>query len=358
MFLTILYLSCLPATVSGDGAITPSGEGDADTDTDTDADTDDDTGADTDDDTGEACGVAVTTLPLQGSVSAYYRGDVEFRFTKPDATAVIETDIPGSQELSADGLTLYWRLSQPLRPETAYFVALDYCSGRVELPFTTSALGTPISRPDELAGRTYELSLGEARFTQPEGLGSLLDSELDWASLFAHVVRADDELVILGAVARVDDPTTQEYCDVTTEFPGADFDGSPHFEVGGVGEAYVDMAGVGLPIIDPELSGDFAPDLSYFGGGTVSGMIDTRPLDADFFDGEEGAMCRTLAALGVECEVCPDGASFCLPFVADSITAPLVDVIIVPIDGMDCEGCVEGPPPDATAECRQDPDAP
>ncbi len=139
----------------------------------------------------------MTTWPLPGFVSAYYRGDVEFRFTKPDASAVIETDIPGSQEFSRDRLTPYWRLSAPLDPSTT-----------------------------------------------------------------------------------------------------------------------------------------------------------------EFGDGEEGFICRTASALGVVCECCSDGEDFCLPLVADSITAPLVDMSVVAIDGTDCEGCLDGPPPDASAECPIDPDAP
>ena len=362
MFVAMLCLSCLPASVSGDAAITPSGEGDADTDTDadTDADTDGDTGGDTDEDTGDACGVSVTTSPIQGAANAYYRDDVEFRLTEPDASASIETAIPGSQELSADGLTLYWRLSQPLQPETAYFVALNYCSGRVELPFTTSELGNPIQAPDQLAGKTYRLDLGEARFTEPPGIGSLLSSELDGVSIYTGVTDVTAaEITVIGGFDRAGaDTPTQEYCDPTLDFATADFTGSPHFELSAQARVPLTMAGTTVYVEDAKFSGAFASDLSYFGGGVFEGAIDTRPLDAEFGDGEEGFLCRTAAALGVVCIPCADGEAFCLPLVADSITAPLVDVTVVPIDGDNCEGCVEGPPADATDECAIDPDAP
>lgn len=309
----------------------------------------------------EACGVSVTTFPLQGAVNAYYRSDVEFKLTKPDATAQISTDIPGSQEVSADGLTVYWRLSAPLAPTTTYTASLTYCTGTVELGFTTSALGTAIPDTGTLQGRTYLLNLADARITEPPGIGALLSSELDGVSIYTGIIDVTDtEITVIGGLGREGAPTpTQEYCDPTIDFPTADFTGSPHFEISGEGATPITVAGTTVYIEDLRIAGDFASDLSYFGGGVLEGTIDTRPLDVEFGDGEEGFICKTASALGVVCDPCSDGLAFCLSLVADSIDAQVVDGLeLVAIDGNNCMGCVEGPPPDVSDVCEQDPAAP
>lgn len=321
-----------------------------------------DGGKDTADSADEACGVSVTTFPLQGAVSAYYRSDIEFKLTKPDSTAEISTDIPGSQEVSADGLTVYWRLSAPLAPSTTYTASLTYCTGTVELSFTTSALGTAIPDATTLQGRTYLLNLADARITEPPGIGALLSSELDGVAIYTGITDVDataKTITVVGGLGRDGAATpTQEYCDPTIDFPVADFSGSPHFEISGEGATPITVAGTTVYIENLNISGDFAADLSYFGGGVLAGTIDTRPLDFEFGD-EVGFICNTAAALGVVCAPCGDGEPFCLSLVADSIDAQLVaDLELVVIDGNNCEGCVEGPPADATAECIEDPDAP
>ena len=315
---------------------------------------------DTADTADEACGVRVRTFPLQGAVSAYYRSDVEFKLTTPDATAQITTDIPGSQELSADGLTVYWRLSQPLAPSTTYSASLTYCTGTVELSFTTSALGTAIPDASTLQGRTYLLNLADARITEPPGIGALLSSELDGVSIYTGITDVTaTTITVIGGLGREDAATpTQEYCDPTIDFPVADFTASPHFEISGDGATPITVAGTTVYIENLNISGDFASDLSYFGGGVLAGTIDTRPLDFEFGD-EVGFICDTAAALGVVCAPCGDGEPFCLSLVADSIDAQLVaDLELVVIDGNNCVGCVEGPPPDASDICDEDPAAP
>lgn len=90
-----------------------------------------------------ACDVTVTSFPASGAVDAYYRGNIEFRLTGADDTATIETDIPGAQAVSADGLTVYWVPSAALTPGGSYSATLHYCGGDATISFTTSMLGTP-----------------------------------------------------------------------------------------------------------------------------------------------------------------------------------------------------------------------
>ncbi len=310
-------------------------------------------------DTGEAaCGVTVTTFPSVGAIDAYYRSDIEFKLNKADETATIETAIPGALEVSADGLTVYWRLSAALAPSTTYSAILHYCSGDVELTFTTSALGTSIADPEVLVGKTYLLNLKDARVTEPAGIGSLISSELDNVSIYVGITDLDEpQITMIGALGREDVEYTQEYCEPSIDFPVADFSGTPHFEIGGDGATTITVADVEVIIDNLRIAGDFASDLSYFGGGVLEGSIDTRPLDVALMDGEEGQICETASGLGVICVECgPENpGAFCLTLKADSITADAAPLELLQIDGADCAGCLAGPPADTSETCEPDP---
>lgn len=311
-------------------------------------------------DTGEEeCGVTVTTFPTLGSVDAYYRGAIEFKLSKADTTAEIETSIPGTQSTSADGLTVYWTPSAPLEPSTPYSATLHYCGGDIVLEFTTSSLGTSIADDSLLEGRTFNLALADARIVEPPGIGTLLSSELDGVTIYVGVTELTDDskLKMLGALGREGAATpTQEYCDPSIDFPVADFANSPHFVIGGEGSTDISVAGVTVTIDNLEIAGDFASDLSFFGGGTLKGTIDTRPLDIEFGEGEEGFICNTASALGVVCQPCSsDQQPFCLSLVADSLTAEYVAGLeLVEILGNDCEGCDVGVPADSSETCPLD----
>ncbi len=317
-----------------------------------------DTPTDTGDTGEEACGVSVTTFPTDGSFDAYYRGNIEFKLTKPDSTATIETSIPGTQMVSEDGLTVYWVPSAPLDPSTGYSATLHYCSGDAVIEFTTNTLGTSIADDSTLRGRTFSLDLANARVTEPPGISSLLSSELDGVTIYVGVQDYQGTtLTMIGALGREGAATpTQEYCDPSIDFPAADFSETPHFEIGGQGSTDISVAGVTVTIDNLRIAGDFASDLSEFGGGVLSGTIDTRPLDMEFGDGEEGFICNTAGALGVECQACSsDGQPFCLSLVVDSITAANIEGLeLVEIAGNDCEGCDVGVPPDTSETCPLD----
>lgn len=300
-------------------------------------------GDDTDTNTG-GCTVTIDeTIPVDGSVDAYYRGDIEFHLSDADTTASIDTTIPGSMEVLEDGKTIIWRISQPLDCQTFYEATLNYCGGAATIGFQTSDLGCAPS-VDTFQGNTYALNLADARIVDPPGIGSVLTTYLTTQILMGVVSDEGTDLQMLGAVA-LEDSTNQDYCNPTIDFPVADFTDRPFFSIGPQDTTF-EVAGYSIPIQGLNITGTFAPDGSYIGGATLAGTIDTRPLAPLLDDsGDEGAICELAVNFGAECEPCPsDGKSFCLTLYADQIYADQVSGELTEVLGSDCAGCESGPP--------------
>lgn len=281
------------------------------------------------------------TIPADGAVDAYYRGWIEFHLDDPDPTATIETDIPGTQDTNEDGDVIYWIPSEPLAPSTAYTATLHYCGGDPEISFTTSSLGTAVA-PEDLLERTYALDLQGARIVEPDGIGSVLTSQLTQQILVGVQTADATSIQMIGAIgAEGSDPPVQGYCDPTIPFPAADFDGNPFFSIGPE-DTTLSVAGYDIEIGQLEITGTFAPDGSYFGGGTLSGTIDTRPL-APLLDesGDPNAICELAINFGAECQACPsDNEPYCLTLVADQIDAEEVaGLTLKEVAGNECTDC-------------------
>jgi hypothetical protein len=301
----------------------------------------------TTDDTGPSgCEVVVdSTIPASNSMEHSYRDAIEFHLSDADPTAVASSSVAGTSTLSSDNETVYFTPSAPLEPLTSYTVTLDYCGGSVDLSFTTSAYGGDLTT--SIDNNTYALALGDARIVEPDGIGSVLSSYLTQDILVGVVSSSGGSLEMIGAIGVEGvSPPAQDYCDPTIDFPTADFSESPYFTVGPQTTTLA-VAGYSISIEDLAITGTFAPDGSSFGGGTLSGTIDTRPLAPLLDDsGDEGAICDLAVSFGAVCETCPsDGQPYCLTLVADQITAEQVSgVTLVEVAGNDCEGCESGPP--------------
>lgn len=292
----------------------------------------------------DECKVTIkTTTPTADATNAYYRGTIEFELTDADPSATITTDIPGAQSVRGDK-TIVWTPSAPLAPLTAYSATLSYCGGDATINFTTSDLGTSIADAQTLLGRTYNLALGDARIVEPAGIGSLLGQYLTVDILTGVAEVSDTNLTIIGSLGVADsDPPIQDFCNPTIPFPEADFTDAPYFLISGAGtDTHIQVAGYDVVIQDLIISGTFAPDGSYYGGGVLEGTIDTRAFDKLVSDdAEEGAVCGLAPSFGVECQACPGGAGdFCLSILADSIIAEEVSgTSLVEQAGNDCTGC-------------------
>jgi hypothetical protein len=295
----------------------------------------------------DACDVTIdSTVPVANAIDADYRSAIEFHLSDPDSTATVSSAITGTTTTMDDGETVVFTPDAPLSPSTQYTVTLDYCGGSADLTFTTSGLGNPIPDTSALVGKTFALDLADARIVEPAGIGSVLTSYLTQDILVGVSGVTDTEIQMLGAIGVEDaDPPTQDYCDPTIDFPAADFSDQPFFQIGPQTTTLA-VAGYSIEIGNLEITGTIAADGSYFGGGTLSGTIDTRPLAPLLDDsGDPGAICDLAVNFGAACEACPsDGEPYCLTLVADQIVAMGVDGTLVPVIGNDCEGCESGPP--------------
>lgn len=288
------------------------------------------------------CDVTVTTYPASGAADHYYMDPIEFYLSDVDASATVSSDITGTTSVSTDGKTVTFTPDAPLSPSTAYSVTLDYCGGAAELSFTTSALGTEIADPNTLVGKTYNVNLADANIVSPAGVGSILGSVLTTPILIG-VISAGSSLEMIGAIG-VEGGTTQDYCTPSIDFPTASFT-NPSFAVGPQ-DTTIDVAGASIPIGQLEVTGTFASDASFFGGGTLSGSLDARDIAAALPDlGYDAAgLCDLLVSFGAACVGCDDGETLCLDIVANRITADAVAGSLVEVTGSDCPGCDVGEP--------------
>ena len=285
-------------------------------------------------DTGpQGCGVTIyESVPATDATNHYYRASVEFHLTGADESAVASlTDasgaaVAGASTLSEDATVVYFEPEAALSPSSAYTAGLTYCAGDANVAFSTSSLGEDVDAGVDLVGHTYALDLGEARFVRPEGVGVLLQQYVT-QELLAGVTSVSDTIAMLGAIAvEESDPIAQDYCTETFDFPDADFAEAPFFELGPSTTALT-IAGFSVNIGDMLVSGTFAADGSYFGGGVLSGEIDGREVSEAFDEIEDAeALCALAASVGASCEACTaDGEIACLQIEVDQITATAVE---------------------------------
>ena len=316
--------------------------------------------------TAEPCGVEISnTAPAAGNSNFYYRGDIRVTLTDADPTAEISIDgVTGTSTRAEDNKSLSFTPDAPLDPSTSYTFAVDYCGGNASVDFTTSSLGTAIPDPSSLTGAVFALDLqaDDVEIVIPAGVGSVLESYLEIA-LLLEVESADSStLQMFGALGQDEDGEKQEFCDPTLPFPDADFSGAPYFQLGPQ-TTTISAAGYDVEIRDLFISGTFASDGSYWGGGVLQGSVDTRPLvplledcDPDGStpetedDCEEGAICELVEGFGVACEDCGDGSEFCLEIKAIGLGGDSVDTDLEEVALADCHDQCE----QVSDECPQD----
>lgn len=283
--------------------------------------------------------------PADSSTTHYYLDPVEVTLSVADASTTISiadaagAAVSGSTSFSADGLTAIFTPTDGFAPSTTYNVNISVCDGASNSSastFTTSALGAPVTV--DLSGTTYVVNLGEARFVQPAGVADLLLGSLENNILVGVKSATDTSIEMIGAID-ADGSGVQDYCTPSIPFPSAAFS-NPSFQVGPA-DTTLDVAGVSITINGLSISGAFAADGSYFGGGRLEGQLDARvlaPLLGDLLgvtDPDE--VCGLLIGFGVTCGTCSsDGAAYCADVLADQITATAQGAALVCIDEQDC----------------------
>jgi hypothetical protein len=253
--------------------------------------------------------------------------------------------VSGTSSLNDDGDYVTFTPDAPLSPSTSYTATISTCNGEqtATISFTTSSLGTAMT--EDPTGRTYVVDLAGGRFVKPAGVGDLIGGLLE-NSILIGIVSAGAELEIRGAISS-DTSTEQDTCTPTLDnFPNADFSDTPYFEIP-EGDVEISVAGFTIQINSMSISGTFASDASYFGGGTVSGEIDARDLGpllkGQVDDTSPDYLCSLLAGFGVSCIPCAsDSQPYCASLKVVDLVADEQDGELVPVEQENChETCAD-----------------
>lgn len=279
--------------------------------------------------------------PESGTTEVYYRAPLEVAFDE-DASALSPTftlaDAAGTEVGTAvtfddTGFKATVEITEGLEALTEYTLTVDICQSTSAMAFTTSAYGGSLSvDASTLAGATYNFSLGDANYTQPEGLGPLLASFLD-APLLIGVDTVEGSIVnILGTQGMdsgsgtVPDPDFDIWDFGPATLDGAYFASSPT-DI----ELQYDCATI--PIYDFALDGTFAADGTSIGGGHAVGLGDSRDMGCLLGAGSDpAAICNYAATFGFACDECPDGNPWCLTIEAWFEPAPLLPDVSLEAD--------------------------
>ncbi|MBX2797514.1 MAG: hypothetical protein KTR31_07600 [Myxococcales bacterium] len=285
--------------------------------------------------TGDCMDVLVSTVPADGSTEVYWQ-ERPMVFTGTDRVdrydawlLDAESNLVATERAWSEtdlGFEMSW--GGVLAPSTDYTLVVQDCVQTHEIRFTTSELGTALDPgPESLVGNTYVLDLRGAEWVEPPNLAPLVTIYLTDPILLGVKLATDTQLELIGGPGRTDPlgVVTQDRSAPTWDFPVVSFDGQPFFETG-VDEIALQTVVNGdvadIPVRDFLFQGTFAADGSAIGGGTLSGLADTREL-SEAINGDQAFLCNTAAGLGVECGPCTDGELFCLDLVVRDIAGTL-----------------------------------
>jgi hypothetical protein len=283
----------------------------------------------------ENCEALVVTTEPEADVSDWYWRSPPTVFVgkaNPDAyRARLETadGTPVATNLTwADnGLSFELVLPVGLEPNTAYVLDVTDCRETQRIPFSTSSLGTPLEGGVEgLIGNTYVIDLTAATWIEPGGFGAILALYFTTPVLIG-VEYADAAVIdLMGAQGWETDEgdILQNTQQPSFDFPAANFSAAPFFEAD-ADALVIEFDSVAVPITDFALTGTLSADATVLGGGTITGLGDTRNMGTLLDKPDEpGAICDLAATLGAVCEPCPDGESYCMFMRATNVTGNLV----------------------------------
>jgi len=303
----------------------------------------------------EGCTIEVSAeYPAVNAVDMYYQGNLVVELSDDDETATLSlVDSAGAEvagETTVDGDVLTFDPAEFLTPSTSYTLNVSTCGGEnvVEIPFTTSALGTELTDGEQaIVGQTYSLDISSGTFLEPAGVGDLIGSLLENNILIGIESVEDGQMNIRGAISVAGTPD-QDFCTATLEsFPSADFSAAPYFEIPS-GDVELSVAGFTATIFNLSVRGTYAADASYFGGGYLEGELDARQIypllgDAGFEADGPQEVCDLLLGFGVSCVPCgSDNEAFCVRLVVDRLKAEATGAELGLVCESDChESCAE-----------------
>jgi hypothetical protein len=286
------------------------------------------------DDTG-ACADLVTAVDAEGAADWYWRAGPRVttsseRHEAYDARLIDPIGVEAGSTLAWDGLGFSVVPEEPLAPLTAYTLEVTDCLGAHTYGFSTSDLGLPLQEgPSALVNRTFAVDLRDATWVEPAGFGALLSLYFDTPILLGVEWADSRTLDLLGAQGFYSGSDIYQSSDPTWDYPLASFEGQPYFEAAS-DQVDIDISGAATSIYGFELEGTFAADGERFGGGTVSGLGDTRYLGPLINLGDDpNAICGVAADMGATCVDCPDGQPYCLFLAAEDVVGVRVPGLVL-----------------------------
>ena len=293
-----------------------------------------------------------------GQSDFYFRDDIAFEIS--DSRDFVDINVHDENGTAVSGTTwvdtmmhtegwsrIVFTPEAPLAPSTTHTATLTYCGGSPSVNFSTSALGTPMERPEEVDGRTFEIDLADASITKPSQVAQALLTLVDHSLLLqVDHVGSDGLRMSMGAADKMtgDQDTCLPTLNMAVE---GDFTGPPTFAVGPVDVSF-DLAGYTVTLFDAGAEATFGSDGSYFAGGRLSGTLDARDVvealkGRDVLPVEDAsAVCETITRVGLSCNPCSDGEVLCLDVEVESVQGALTDTWVEPVDDFDCHaGCVD-----------------
>ncbi len=287
-----------------------------------------------------------------GATDFYFLDDVVFvldgawdeasiSLEESDGTEVAGTTRIGTMRGEPSLRRLRFVPDAPLSPRTEYFATLRICDEPAEVSFWTSELGTPLSDPSSLVGRTFAIDLSMSKVIEPGPVVQVMFSLVD-NDLFLEVedVATSDLNVSIAPTNRM--TGSQDTCLPSASFEGRDnFVDLSTFSVGPVDMEF-SLAGYPMTLLNARSQSTFSPDGSYFDGGLISGTIDARDvIEVLASEGVVGssdptALCDLVGRIDVACTPCPDGELLCLDIVAENISGRLVSDTITSVESIDC----------------------
>lgn len=308
-------------------------------------------------------GVVITELvPPDGTTDFLFTDTlyVVFEDAPEEADAELRTaageEVGAAVALETDGRTLRVDPFIPLLPATDYVWTITFAPssvGTLEATFTTGPHGSPLEvEASDLVGRTYRIEVDPGDIVDPSGAGPVISTYLtETPILIGATDRSSfdpDEqpgVHLIGALGVLEGETiTQNLCRGTTSLTaGADGvlltdDDTPadwtdpvlHM---GPYDLPLEVGGVLAGIYDLSLRWVVHPQLDDWEDGTFSGVVDTRWLDSlTPGEGDPGAACDLLDAVGIPCEECPGGdppGAFCVDLRGERLaTRAVPDVVL------------------------------
>lgn len=277
-------------------------------------------------DSGACRATYISAFPADASTDAYWRTPIAFYLTEADPSALIQTDIPGTQERSADGREIRWKLSEALLPNHSYTVSISGCFGSASTTFQTSNIGSPLEEGVVLEGKQYLMALDQGR--SDTQVADLLAPYLGGFLRLEVVDVRETALSLRASYSRT--RNFDENCEIASQF--AVFNDAPYF---------VTIPGdIPFPsMYDVQLSGTFTPDGQKIEGIHLRGTWDIRevPLEALNIDYTADQLCGMMQSVKLPCVPCRDGAAFCADLSVSLIPANPMDAAPVPEEI--CTGC-------------------